>query len=81
MGLGYGTEDDPPECSINAPTISDLDIDIDESLLYIVAQMGDDLPSTSLLWGEECIPNDDRVDSSTSMKNDPNESKFRDRQC
>ena len=50
MGLGYGAKDGPPKCSRNAPTISDIGIDMDESLLYSMAQMGDGLPSTSLLW-------------------------------
>ena len=38
---------------------SDLDIDMDESPLYAMDQMGDNLPSTSLLWGEEFTTSDD----------------------
>ena len=46
-----------------------------------MTQMGDSLPSTSLLWGEECIPNDDITKASTSTSNKPNTSNFRDKQC
>ena len=81
MGLGYGAKDDPPECSRNAPMANDLDKAMDESPLYTMAQMGDGLPSTSLLWGKECIPSDDMVEASTSQNNVPNESNFRGRQC
>ena len=54
---------------------------MDESSLYTMAQMGDNLPSTSLLWGEEFTPSDVTFEASTSRGNEPNEPNFRDRQC
>ena len=79
IGQGYGAKDDLPKCSRDAPMTNDSDTDMDESLLYAMAQMGDSLPSTSLLWGEECTLNDDTTEASTSRGNEPNESNFRDR--
>lgn len=34
----------------------------------------------SLLWGEECIPNDNTTEASTSRNNVPDESNFKGRQ-
>ena len=72
--------DDTPKLSRDAPMTSDSDIDRDESPLYAMSQIGDNLPSSFLLWGEECIPNDDTIEASTSGDNEPNESNFKDRQ-
>lgn len=46
-----------------------------------MVQMGDDLPSTSLLWGEECISIDDIAEASMSRTYVPKESLNYDKQC
>ena len=56
-------------------------MDMGELPLYAMAQMGDNLPSTSLLWGEEPMSNNDTTKASTSRNNEPNESNFRDGKC
>ena len=81
IGLGYGAKDDLPKFSRDAPMTSDLEIDIDESPLATIAQMGDSLPSTSLLWGEESTPGNDATKASTSRGNEQNEFNVRDQQC
>lgn len=79
-GLGYGVDNDIPKYSRNTPVLSDLDTDVQESPLCTMAQMEDCLPSTSLLWGGECMPTDDTVEASTSKNFVPNESLSFDRQ-
>lgn len=74
IGLGYGVDNDIPEYSRNTPVLSDSDLDVKESPLCTMAQMEDYLPSTSLLWGVECMPTNDTVEASTSKFFFPNES-------
>ena len=59
---------------------SDSNTDMDESPLYTMAQMGDGLPCTSLLWGEKFTSSDDIDEASTSTHHDQNTFDFRDRQ-
>ena len=56
---------------------SDSKTNIDESLLATIAQMGDNLSSTSLLWGEEFTLDDDDTKDSTSGGNEHNEFNIR----
>ena len=57
---------------------NDLDIYMDESPLYPMAQVGNNLHSTSLPWGETSRPTD-TIEASTSRSHESNESNFRDR--
>ena len=79
IGLGYGTKDDSLECSKNPPLTSDLELDMDKPPLYPMALVGDVIPSTSLLWGEEYATSDNKATASTYMFQETHESNFWDR--
>ena len=82
IGLGYGTQEDLPECSNNSLLASELDSDTNQSFSHSktpMAMVGDVIPSTSLLWGEEHATSDNEVEAPTSTLQDAHESNFRDR--
>ena len=81
--LEYGTQEDLHKCSNNFLSASDSDSDTNQSFTYSrtpMAMVGDVIPSTSLLWGEEHTISDNKVEASTSTLQDTYESNFRDRQ-
>ena len=72
-GLGYGTEEDLPKCSKNPSSASDSNLDTDQSFTHsraLVATIGDVIPSTSLLWGEESSSSDTLVPTSQHLHED-----------
>ena len=77
IGLGYGVEDDLLEFTRDAPMTSDSKFDTNETPITIVAYIGDYIPSTSLIWGEEFTPDNDVFEASTSRGNEQNEFNIR----
>lgn len=81
IGLGYGVDDNLPIYDEEPTTASDSDDVIQPMATTILEDVS--IPSTSILWGEDELPNEQNVEAFTSRQIEFDESRIQDpnREC